>query len=197
MGQYYMVHNLTKKLRISSHDTKTEGAEWGSGSKLMEHSYIMNDYVGAICELLKSDWAGDKIAWIGDYFETGEIEGIPSWGEADDLGYKEIVVPGKVNNQGFLNNHTKGLSIDMSKLTFLEPDYGEEGWQLHPLSLLTACGNGRGGGDYRGDDIMYREIIGSWAGDAFCFTEDKAKFPCVPFDEYMNDNALKFIRADD
>lgn len=195
MGQYYQAFNLTKKLVVSSHETKEEGDDWGSGSKLLEHSYKGNTFVGAICELLKSDWRGDKIAWIGDYFEQGEIEGIPTWDEAESLGYSKTVVPGKVNNTGFLNNITKGLSIDMSKLTFVEPDHGEEGWELHPLSLLTACGNGRGGGDYNTDDRMANEVIGTWAGDEFSFTEDKAEFPVVPFDEYMNDNAVKFIKS--
>jgi hypothetical protein len=34
---------------------------------------------------------------------------------------------------------------------------------LHPLPLLTAEGNGRGGGDFRGDDPQ--NLVGSWARD--------------------------------
>ena len=39
-----------------------------------------------------------------------------------------------------------------------EPNY--EDWIVHPLPLLLADGNGRGGGDYRGSDI---NMVGSWA----------------------------------
>jgi hypothetical protein len=35
-------------------------------------------------------------------------------------------------------------------------------WKIHPLSILTSSGNGRGGGDYRNDDDTN---VGSWAGD--------------------------------
>ena len=37
-----------------------------------------------------------------------------------------------------------------------------DGWMIHPLSLLTASGNGRGGGDYRGHN---KHLVGLWAGD--------------------------------
>jgi hypothetical protein len=36
------------------------------------------------------------------------------------------------------------------------------GLHIHPLSLLTAEGNGRGGGDYRG---AHEDLVGSWARD--------------------------------
>jgi hypothetical protein len=34
--------------------------------------------------------------------------------------------------------------------------------QFHPLPILTAEGNGRGGGDYRGAD---EDLVGTWARD--------------------------------
>ena len=37
-----------------------------------------------------------------------------------------------------------------------------KGWKIHPLSILTSSGNGRGSGDYRDDDDTN---VGSWAGD--------------------------------
>ena len=37
---------------------------------------------------------------------------------------------------------------------------GQRGWQIHPLPLLTAEGNGRGGGDYHGTNM---EMVGAWA----------------------------------
>lgn len=38
-----------------------------------------------------------------------------------------------------------------------------------PISLLTAIGNGRGGGDYRGDN----SLIGYWAGDKVYLSKTK------------------------
>ena len=180
---------------ISSHDVKEEGEEYGSGSKLMEHSYKENGFVGAVVELLKKEWKGDKIAWIGDYHESGEVGDVPTWEEAEDQGYTTLAPPAKTNTEGFLNNETLGLSIDMTKLTFTERGEEDEGWELHPLSLLTACGNGRGGGDYRGEDKMGNEIIGMWAGHEFSFTPN-AVYQTIQFDNDMNDNALRFIKQD-
>jgi hypothetical protein len=40
---------------------------------------------------------------------------------------------------------------------------------LHPLSLLTAEGNGAGGGDYRGSNEI---IVGSWARDVISIDEE-------------------------
>jgi hypothetical protein len=41
--------------------------------------------------------------------------------------------------------------------------------KYHPLPLLTCEGNGRGGGDYRGDS----PLIGSWARDIISVEEVK------------------------
>ena len=41
---------------------------------------------------------------------------------------------------------------------------GEQKWGgiIHPLPLLTAIGNGKGGGDYRGTCL---DLVGHWACD--------------------------------
>jgi len=53
-------------------------------------------------------------------------------------------------------NHTK-------KEYVVKPRKGE----YHPLSLLTAEGNGRGGGDYRGSGD-----VGRWARDIISMEDD-------------------------
>lgn len=60
----------------------------------------------------------------------------------------------------FLVNYTKKIYID-GTIYFITAR-NEEGWCTNPLSLLTALGNGQGGGDYRGKE---EEKIGAWAGD--------------------------------
>ena len=45
----------------------------------------------------------------------------------------------------------------------------EGDWIYTPISLLTAIGNGRGGGDYRRDN----SLVGYWAGDEVYLSESK------------------------
>ena len=76
-------------------------------------------------------------------------------------------------------NHSKLCFIDLDKYTE-ENKWREhslwnsrmEGWDMciHPLPLLTACDNGRGGGDYHGTDM---DVIGTWAFDLIEFTDVK------------------------
>jgi len=66
----------------------------------------------------------------------------------------------------FLVNHTKELCIDLEKVKAFEK-YEGSSWAIHPLSLLTCSGNGRGGGDFSKDrDKGFPpEQVGEWAGD--------------------------------
>jgi hypothetical protein len=56
----------------------------------------------------------------------------------------------------YIINHSKKQFVDK-----MASKAEEEGMKYHPLPLLTCEGNGRGGGDYRGDS----PLIGSWARD--------------------------------
>jgi len=49
-----------------------------------------------------------------------------------------------------------------------KPSYDDHEWCAHPLPLLTALGNGMGGGDYRGKEG--KDNIGSWAFDEIYVT---------------------------
>ena len=55
----------------------------------------------------------------------------------------------------FIVNHTKKEFVDKTKVPSVD------GWQIHPLSLLTSAGNGRGGGDFRNEN----EFVGTWGTD--------------------------------
>jgi hypothetical protein len=64
--------------------------------------------------------------------------------------------------------------INHSKKTFVDKHKGikdNNGWAIHPLPLLTCEGNGRGGGDYRGES----PLIGSWARDVISVSDTKPK----------------------
>jgi hypothetical protein len=45
----------------------------------------------------------------------------------------------------------------------------KDGWQIHPLPLLTCEGNGRGGGDYGGND---QNLVGLWARNTISVSND-------------------------
>lgn len=61
-------------------------------------------------------------------------------------------------------NHTKKLIVDMSTAAA-----DSRGFRIHPLPLLTAEGNGRGGGDYHG---AHETLVGSWARDVISIEKE-------------------------
>jgi len=166
MGQCYKAVNIDKKEYVRPH-------AYDNGAKLLEHSYIKNDFLGVVTTLLKKEWKGDRVIWLGDYFEKDENPDIPLDNEAvekyDELTPKAIVV-----QKGFLNNLTKKISIDLSKVKATY-DIEEDGYVMHPLAILTACGNGRGGGDLNDEKHYLTKLAGTWAGDNLSVT-DKPQF---------------------
>ena len=61
MGQYYKFVNIDKK-EICDRNRQ--------GYKLMEHSYVNNDYCNDILRLLSNEWKGDRVIHVGDYAES-------------------------------------------------------------------------------------------------------------------------------
>jgi hypothetical protein len=76
MGQYYKPINLDKQQYVYSHD-------FGNGLKLMEHSYVGNNFVNVVEGLIAEGgaWHGDRIVWAGDYAEPekGKTKRVPDW----------------------------------------------------------------------------------------------------------------------
>jgi len=199
MGQYYkpVILKEDKQTPIGfaySHD-------FGSGLKLMEHSWMKNDFVGFIESLLTKGKPFHKspIVWAGDYADEEPFERIPK--EVVDLlvadGYtlEEVeknganlysiarhsapkLIPNTHKIEDFdalpiiktkyLVNHDKKQFVDKTKVP-----KDKDGWRIHPLPLLTCEGNGRGGGDFRGDS----ELVGSWARDIISVESKKADIP--------------------
>lgn len=150
-----------------------------SGLKLMEHSWLKNDFVNGVLETI---WDNPcRVAWVGDYADeprdfhghyTRDIyEGV--WGEEGlkDLPFDEVP---QIHKTGFLVNRTKGEYVDLDKyaeVSGFRPKWGNGSvWTIHPLPLLTVIGNGRGGGDYHGTDMG---MVGAWAMDEIMFTEER------------------------
>jgi hypothetical protein len=158
MGQYYKPVNTLNLEWVYSH-------AYGSGLKLMEHSWVGNSFVGVVMNLLKPKgrWFKAPLVWCGDYHDgSGEtpyydmakddedLKGLPSMSE--DEQRNAIIV-----------NYTRKEYVVVSKAPQTEFANGFS-WNVNPLPLLTACGNNRGGGDYRDGNPDFQKV-GIWAND--------------------------------
>lgn len=185
MGQYYqpiIIFPDGSSIVFDSH-------QYGCGLKLMEHSWIGNDFVNAVYSKILDK--PRRVAWLGDYanddyedckesytqqlsFEEFMKYYNDVWGERK----KEETIPPShytftdlniVNHETknlFLVNHDKKEYLDLGsyieRCTVKEGNWS--GYCANPLPLLTACGNGRGGGDFHDSEatIGY-ENVGLWA----------------------------------
>ena len=202
MGQYYKPTLIGARGKIRwlySH-------EYNNGLKLMEHSYIGNNFVNAVLSQIldhpmKLAWIGDyspdvyKREWGGEPYQKMEHDKFVQlfskiWGgenSDDETKIHPLPLSGFENIKDFdgwyLVNHTQKIYISMTaymKRNKWRESYtnrktgATERWDMcvNPLPLLTACGNGRGGGDYYSGHPDY-DKVGSWAFDRIEFTSNK------------------------
>ena len=170
MGQYYKVIILADNMNIIRIWTNPNA--YNSGNKLMEHSYLNNNFMNAIEYLISINgmFYMSRIIWAGDYAEPNNEDGedMNLYNLAEQQ-YRKYIVP-YMNEQSieqFINNmdryryiinHTKKLYVDKEKCK-----KNDNGFIIHPLSLLVTdnC-NGMGGGDYSGID---EHLCGTWTRD--------------------------------
>jgi len=149
MGQYYLAVFLAEdgkfiRAFVNPHT-------YNSGAKLTEHSYLGNAFMDAVEFMLSPDgmFYKSRLVWAGDYADPEE--------SGDNLNTMarraedKMVILQKRTECRFILNHTKKLFINKDTIG-----------DIHPLALLTAEGNGSGGGDYHGED---EDKCGSWARD--------------------------------
>lgn len=156
MGQYFKACLRRGKGKWKSFDSWS----FNCGSKLIEHSYVDAPFVFYVKYSLLSRPA--RVVWAGDYADNEKGKDANLY---DLAAYKKPVkrtIPvcfayRLVNQMRYLVNHTKQVYIDYKEL---KPN--KYGYVLDPLPLFTAEGNGRGGGDYCGEN---EERIGEWARD--------------------------------
>lgn len=162
MGQYYRAICLDRFENLTPHS-------YDSGAKLMEHSYLGNNFVGAVMKLLMKDgsWYKTRMAWCGDYSgdDLGELK-IYDLACSDTPLFKEINPTDVPKNEKklILVNHSKKEYVKINKVK-----KDGDNWKINPLCLLTAYGNGRGGGDYSGSSM---NLIGTWAFDIISVEEN-------------------------
>jgi hypothetical protein len=171
MGQYYKVVFLAEK-EENKKDFIRIFIEvcFGNGMKLMEHSYLKNNFVNAIEYLLSPEGSfyKSRIVWAGDYadYEIKCAENLYHITENEPS--KEYIPKNKISSEyKYIVNHTKKQYIDKNKYEL-----------YHPLPLITAEGNGRGGGDYHG---INEDKIGLWSRDVISIEKE---FP-VEYDEFV------------
>lgn len=162
MGQYYMALNLTNETMMCWH-------KYDNGIKLMEHSYIWNNFVDTfIVENLLNKEA--KIVWAGDYANSEENTESDEYEDGENLYSLSHKSPWKeiVPVETTIRNPVKYI-LNLDKKEYIEvPERIDDKLQIHPLPLLTAEWNGKGGWDYRGTDL---KLIGSWARDTLIWLE--------------------------
>jgi len=172
MGQYYVAiilgenqENKENKENIKEIIRFYIEAFVNSGAKLTEHSYIGNPFVSTFEHFLTPEgmFYKSRVVWAGDYADNEEGMDKNLHGIVNDYPDKSFHV---ITNQEvkstedyrYIINHTKKEYVDKTKSNY------------HPLSLLTAEGNGRGGGDYYGKS---ENQIGIWARDVISSEKDK------------------------
>jgi hypothetical protein len=159
MGQYYYAIIWDSDAKFIRTWVQPTRYKW-CGAKLTEHSYMEdNQFVAALEYLISKEGMFYKsaVVWAGDYADTKAGENLNLYSMAEDpvVSLRESTPPAKdMSRYRYVVNHSKNVYFDK---TLKSPQYA-----LHPLPILTAEGNGRGGGDYEGSSM---DLVGTWARD--------------------------------
>ena len=159
MGQYYypIILNSDGKIVVwmCAHN-------YNNGLKLMEHSYLGNNFVSTFEFGLSPEGPHYKsrVVWAGDYADADPDQEKNLYQMCDEYTMISPQVK-ETKMYRYIINHSKKQYVDKTKAP------KQENFALHPLPLLTCEGNGRGGGDYRGES----PLIGSWARDIISVEE--------------------------
>lgn len=171
MGQYYNIIIQEKdQAKVHVYDRTIDGDY--TLAKLMEHSWLLNHMTNAIAEKLY--YTPSKIAWVGDYAnEEGDDLTLYNYAYPKNHKYEPLCTTPFTICGKLLVNHDKKLILDCwAYIRRCVQENDEPDWVIHPLPLLTAIGNGRGGGDYRGPNA---EQVGIWAWDTLEIVEYREK----------------------
>ena len=129
--------------------------DFDEGAKLMEHSYLGVVFPESVVGLLADRPA--RVVWAGDYAddEPGTETNLYVTATGD-------VLASDPRPHRFIVNLDREEYVDTDAVA---PD--QHGYKIHPLPLLTCEGNGRGGGDFMGNN----EYVGAWSRDLLAATD--------------------------
>ena len=173
MGQYFKAH-----VSRGDHTYVLSSWDYDCGAKLTEHSWLGNRFVNAVNTMIEEEPA--KVAWVGDYSDERDCPADlyqDCWGKEEYklpntllVGYKNHFYDGdKIEGYGYLVDHDKREYVSLKKYSCLAQD--EDCSVMNPLPLLTAIGNGLGGGDYYKDNLN-SNMVGFWANDTIEFNKE-------------------------
>ena len=178
MGQYYRPCVLRKNFKLCKKTNPVLQSlcpyDFDNGAKLMEHSYLRNTFVRAMCAMIsdRGQYFGMPFVWCGDYAD--EINQHQYYYDAHDVEkmneyHKSLVEYDKEKEYKYLVNFSKKQYVVLPSHQESEERWKNNKYTIHPLPLLTAFGNGRGGGDYHGINM---HNVGKWAFDKIGITND-------------------------
>ena len=166
--------------------------KYENGYKLTESCYFGNFFLETVAKEITEK--PKRVWWIGGYSERKDFkrkldkEAFNYYKkDLDDYYTNQPQEPEQEmpESKGYLVNYDKQVYIDLNmyKQTAPTADKNDPEWEvkIHPLSILTAVGNDRGGGDYYGINM---KLVGSWAGDLLEITEKSpdANFKDITFE---------------
>lgn len=153
MGQGYVAVILSDDAKVIR--TWLDPHAYDNGYKLVEHSYVGNNFMEAVESLIcpTGMFYKSRIVWAGDYGDSEPgaggknlyelVDGRPESRPQVELSH------GNTSEFLFVVNHSK-------------KEYMFNDQQLHCLPIMTTESNGRGGGDYDGPGMG---LVGTWARD--------------------------------
>jgi len=181
MGQYYFAVILDDEGDIVAW---MNAYGYNEGVKLMEHAYLTSAFVNAVEFSLSPEGAyyKSRVVWAGDYaddehrYYKKNLHALCN----DDESKLIRPEPRSATKYRYIVNHTKKQYVDKSKAH-----------NFHPLPLLTAEGNGRGGGD------LYDAppFVGSWARDVISVEEELPE-EALPEKENFQELAFVFTESE-
>jgi hypothetical protein len=189
MGQYYKALVIGESGNIQILDPHS----FDESAKLMAFSWCGNRFVNAVLSLIHNKKA--KVAFIGDYAEDSYDASDDSndsilprevfmkyykaaWSGRKKTGMQkssftkaDMELMDTDTTGKYLVNHDTSEFIDISAY-INEAKERDDGvwWAVNPLPLLTACGNGLGGGDFFSENIGFDDV-GKWAFAILEYTE--------------------------
>ena len=196
MGQYYKP--IVLKQNWKEEEQPIAGTlspyDYDNGAKLMEHSYVDNNFVKAAMRMIELIGKGKAVpfVWCGDYADTIDTPNHPvtkddkgnTVGGMDLYHFACLWIGNDKNSKEYKDLKesiadadlmTKNYIINETKKQFVRiPDKEKGKWVIHPLPVLCADGNGRGCGDYGYYESKNTKLVGTWAHDEIRLTNTKA-----------------------
>lgn len=167
MGQYYMAvlgNEFGTDCKVFNRSVDGEY----TFAKLLEHSWWENSFVNSFSKRLYNELG--RVIWCGDYAGESDDFDFPICSASYVPCYREVwgdnvKTLGSTStdftlDDKFLINYDTKEYVNLNE--YKEKSKGRDSWVIHPLPLLTAVGNGRGGGDFHEGNIGF-ENVGIWA----------------------------------